>query len=128
MCLLRQVINLTNMSIEYDWMVTMRIERLIAARVSRGFTQTDLAERVGISLKQMWRYENEVSIPAADVLKRIAQELEVSADYLLGLTDNPTDHYRETELTADERKLVNDMRAGRSQSLLENALRMMDTR
>lgn len=90
----------------------MRGDRLKQIRESRGFSQKDLADRIGISDQQVYRYENGKSDPTADVLMRIAQELEVSADYLIGLVENPTDHLREDELSPMERRLIQAVRQG----------------
>ena len=45
--------------------------------------QKDLAEKSGINLKSLSRYELDTSIPPADALKLIADALGVTADYLL---------------------------------------------
>lgn len=51
----------------------MRVDRLKSIREMRGFTQQELAERSGISLRQVLRYESGESDPAADALTRIAK-------------------------------------------------------
>ena len=81
-------------------------DRIKTTRELRKLSQQDLADRTGISVRQILRYENGDSDPTAAVLSRIARELEVSADYLLGFVDNPTEHVREEDLTPDERELV----------------------
>lgn len=53
-------------------------------------TQEDLAERLGVSVIHLYRYESEKSQPVAETVGRIAESLHVSADWLLGLTDDPT--------------------------------------
>lgn len=77
----------------------MRGDRL---REARQLTQRELAARCGLGEKQIWRYENNESDPTGDYVARIARELEVSADYLLGLAEKPTDHFIPEELTVDE--------------------------
>lgn len=91
----------------------MRHDRLKQARESRQLSQEDLAIRAGVTKQQIYRYENGTNVPSADVLKLIAQELEVSADYLIGLVDVPTDHLREDDLSPMERLLIQALRAGR---------------
>jgi transcriptional regulator with XRE-family HTH domain len=93
--------------------LNMRGDRLKDARESRQFSQKDLAERIGSTDKQIWRYENGLNDPTADVLTRIAKVLEVSLDYLVGLVDEPTEHFREDDLTAMERRLIMAVREGR---------------
>ncbi len=58
-------------------------------RLIAGYSQEKLSEIVGIGSRQIWRYENGENVPDADVLAAIATTLGVSADYLLGLTDEP---------------------------------------
>ncbi len=62
-------------------------ERLHSLRKERMLTQTDAAKAAGISLKSYCRYESGERVPDADVLVRIADFYGVSADYLLGRTD-----------------------------------------
>jgi transcriptional regulator with XRE-family HTH domain len=58
-------------------------ERLAQARKTRGLTQQQLADRAQVHVVQIRRYEGGVSQPAADILKRLAIALSVSADALL---------------------------------------------
>jgi transcriptional regulator with XRE-family HTH domain len=58
-------------------------ERLARLRKERGMTQQHLADRAGVHVVQIRRYEGGVSQPAADVLKRLAIALSTSADSLL---------------------------------------------
>lgn len=84
----------------------MRGDRLKSAREARQLTQKDLGDRVGINDKQIWRYENGLNSPNADTLTDLAKALEVSLDYLVGLSDQPTGHVSEDNLTPDERRLI----------------------
>lgn len=98
-------------------------ERLRQMRVKRQYTQEELAERLNMGVLQINRYENEKTDPSADVVSRLAKELGVTADYLLGLADDPAGHLEEDELTPDERKLITALRAG----LLPEALETLTT-
>ena len=51
-----------------------------AARMSKGFTQEVLAERVGIGLRHIMGIENEGSSPSYDVLYKLIRELHIPAD------------------------------------------------
>lgn len=101
----------------------MRVDRLRQVRELRQLSQKDLGERVGTSDKQIYRYENGTNEPTADILTRIAQALEVSADYLLGMVDSPTDHVREEDLSPMERRLIQAYRKG----LIVEALKVLTT-
>ena len=52
-------------------------------RKERGFSQTILEQRSGVNSKLLSKYENCRIVPTADTLKKIAEGLEISADYLL---------------------------------------------
>lgn len=89
----------------------MRGDRLRALREAQGLTQEELALEVGSSEPQIWRYEKSENEPRADVLMRIAQFFNVSADYLLGLTDNSAMNIN-SELKAQEAAALDAWRRG----------------
>jgi transcriptional regulator with XRE-family HTH domain len=60
-------------------------QRLAQLRKDRGFTQVELAERVGMIQALISDYERSKLRPYADIVARFAEVLEVSADELLGL-------------------------------------------
>lgn len=68
----------------------MRGDRLRTLREAANLTQEELAIEIDSSEPQILRYEKNQNEPRADVLVRLAQFFSVSADYLLGLTDNPS--------------------------------------
>ena len=57
--------------------------RLVALRKAQGLTQQALAERAGISLIQVHRYESGSSQPTLDGIRTLARALAVSADTLV---------------------------------------------
>ncbi len=57
--------------------------RLVALRKEQGLTQKSLAERVGVHVTQIQRYENGSIQPTLDVIRRLAIALSVSADLLV---------------------------------------------
>ena len=63
-------------------------ERLKEIRQKRGITQDALAKRVSISPSSISLYERGIREPSLNMLISIAKELDVSTDYLLGLTNN----------------------------------------
>lgn len=58
-------------------------ERLAALRKERAFTQQQMAEKIGMHVSQLKRYESGSSQPTIEVFRRIALALNVSADMLL---------------------------------------------
>ncbi|MFO7323676.1 MAG: helix-turn-helix transcriptional regulator [Chloroflexota bacterium] len=99
-----------------------RGDRLREMRRKRQLTQDELAERLGFGQSQMNKYENGKSDPTPEVLVRLARELEVTTDWLLGLVDDPTSHLQERDLTAMERKLLSAFRRGDFKELVRIAV------
>jgi transcriptional regulator with XRE-family HTH domain len=58
-------------------------EGIRLTRQQRKLSQNELADKSGVNLKSLSRYELGKSIPPADVLKDLADALEMSADALL---------------------------------------------
>ena len=59
------------------------MERLKTARQKRGYTQNQLSKLTGINQKVISKYEQGVSLPSLDNLKKLVIALEITADYLL---------------------------------------------
>ena len=62
--------------------------RLRAARERRGVTAAHLASLTGIAAANISHYEAGQRLPGADNLRALALMLDISADYLLGLSDS----------------------------------------
>jgi transcriptional regulator with XRE-family HTH domain len=60
-------------------------KRLATIRQSKGLTQTQLGEAVGVSKRVITYYEQDDSQPPGAMLVDLARALHVSADQLLGL-------------------------------------------
>jgi transcriptional regulator with XRE-family HTH domain len=58
-------------------------DRVKQLRSEHGWSQGELAERIGGDPAQISRYENARIAPSADALVRLAQAFDVSCDYLL---------------------------------------------
>lgn len=58
--------------------------RLKQLRTERQLTQTQIADRVGITRSALSAYENETRYPSYDILVKLAYLFGVSTDYLLG--------------------------------------------
>jgi len=65
------------------------MERLRAARELREWSQSDLAARAGMPPSSIAHFETGTRKPSFDTLKRLANALEVTTDYLLGRVDEP---------------------------------------
>ena len=58
-------------------------ERIKTLRTEHGWSQGELADKVGTDARQISRYENSRITPSVDVLGRIAEALDVSLDHLV---------------------------------------------
>ena len=65
-------------------------KRLKECREKTGLTQIKVAIYCDITEKAYQNYELAVHEPKLSIIARIAQFYEVSIDYLVGLTDDPT--------------------------------------
>lgn len=90
----------------------MRSERLKELRAQMGFSQEHLARLIDIGHMQIWRYENGGSEPSSEILGRLALALNTSADYLLGLTDDPLPHGMRGILSPEEQAIIEALRQG----------------
>lgn len=62
-------------------------KRLKELRKANGYTIEQFAEKVGIAKSSVGYYENAKRLPDVEILTRIADALNVSADYLIGRTN-----------------------------------------
>jgi len=56
---------------------------ILIARRKKGLTQEELASEVGTSKQAISYYETGKRIPSSIMLKKLAEKLDVTADYLL---------------------------------------------
>lgn len=63
-----------------DWEIGQRIQK---ARLARNLKQSDLAAALGVTSKQVSKYENGVASCSASQIRIIARELDVPSGYLL---------------------------------------------
>jgi transcriptional regulator with XRE-family HTH domain len=63
--------------------------RLKRAREKANKTQGDVCKTLGISIGTLSGYERDYRKPDAEMIRRLAELYEVTADYLLGLTNDP---------------------------------------
>jgi len=63
-------------------------ERLKELRETKGISKTDLANKISLHYSQIGRYERNEANPSADMLKKLANELDVTTDYLMNGTTN----------------------------------------
>lgn len=67
--------------------------RIHALRCARGLSQKQLGDAVGLSHKAISTLESGTRSTTLEKLVRLSDFFNVSADYLLGLADDPARHY-----------------------------------
>ena len=67
-------------------------ERLIELKESNNILQKDIAKSINLSLRSYQRYEYGEREPTSSVLIKLADYFDVSLDYLVGRSDDPTRH------------------------------------
>lgn len=80
-------------------------EQLQQLRKSRGLTQDDLAEILGISLSSYQKYERDAISPSYETLCKIADFYHVTTDYLLG-RESATDPFDMLQLPEDQKSVM----------------------
>lgn len=68
--------------------ITFFGEKLKAVRKSKRLTQLDLSKRLGVSKGTVSAYEQGLSYPSVETLVNICGILDISSDYLLGISDD----------------------------------------
>lgn len=64
----------------------MLSKRIYEVRMSFGWTQVQLAQKLGVTKQTVSNWENDNIQPSIDMLVKLSNIFNVSTDYLLGLT------------------------------------------
>jgi transcriptional regulator with XRE-family HTH domain len=86
-------------------------QRIRQLREAQGYTRRELSDKIGMTEMQIIRYESGKSDATGEALTRLAAVLNVSTDYLLGITDVPTPNLNR-EFTPDELAVIDAWRRG----------------
>ena len=84
------------------------------ARERKGLSQKDIAEKIGVAKSTYSLYESGNREPNVQTIKRIADILNVSADELLGINDEPITlaaHFDGSEYTEEELNRIKEFAA-----------------
>lgn len=93
----------------------MNGNRLRTIRNLRGLTQQELAERAGVNQQAIARYEKNITEATDGALTSIARALNITSDYLLGLSDLPTPVSNVfNDISDRELSIIGHLRAGRT--------------
>ncbi|MGN0456489.1 MAG: helix-turn-helix domain-containing protein [Acutalibacteraceae bacterium] len=84
-------------------------ERLKELRTDRDMSQIELAKALNLRSSAISKYENNLTQPSIDTLKKLANIFDVTVDYLVGVSDieNP---YEKDKITPYEAEFVAKLR------------------
>lgn len=79
-------------------------------RIENNLTQKELADKLGVTNKSVWAYENSYAVPSIETLIKLADTFNCTVDYLVGReqefgSGRPLNTSEEFELISNYRKL-----------------------
>src|SRR5258705_12956454 len=83
--------------------------RLRQIREKRELSQSDLARRAGMQPSAVAHFEADRRKPSFDNARALAKALDISADYLLGITEATTAFRDESKLSTKDRQYIQGM-------------------
>ena len=86
-------------------------ENLKTARKAKGITQEELALRLNVVRQTISKWEKGLSVPDADLLIRLSEELEVSVSKLLGT--KIINEQEDTDIVAEQLSQINALLSDR---------------
>ena len=90
-------------------------DRLAAARESAGMTQSALAKRLGVKLKSLQGWEQDLSEPRANKLSTLAGLLNVTMQWLMSGEGDGLTQPEEEAISPDVNAVLTEIRAMRTQ-------------
>lgn len=91
--------------------------RLRTARKAKCMTQSELADKCHCMDVQIRKYESGQNDPSLSKLIQLARALDVSLDWICGLTDNSPQHIELQTKIQEAEKIVNELRDIRDKAL-----------
>ena len=86
------------------------LERIRELRAEKGYTMYYLANKIGVSDAAISNWENGVNEPKANYIVKLANVFDVTADYLLGRSNDMGLIEIAADLSDDEQELINQYR------------------
>lgn len=97
-------------------------EKIRRIRSEKGLSQAALEKISGVNSKLLSKYENERIVPTADTLKKIAEALEISADYLIFDNAPRSGLSKLTDLELFEKFLQVEKMAPENRNMIKNLI------
>ena len=88
------------------------LDRLAQMRLEKKLTHQRMAEKLGITRQAYGNYESGKRDVDTETLAKIADILETNADYLIGLTDNPSPNKNDEDLNKQFEEFINNPNHG----------------
>jgi transcriptional regulator with XRE-family HTH domain len=104
----------------------LQANRLRSLRLNHNHTYASLAQALDLNMRQIVRYEASESDPSSDVVTRMADTFNVSADYLLGRTDDPTPPAHHADLSPDEQAILAALRRDEPLTAIKLIIQTLD--
>jgi transcriptional regulator with XRE-family HTH domain len=86
--------------------MALHVERLQRLREENGWSQRELSRRCGIGITMISKYEAGQAEPTTSSLRKMAEVLDVSADFLIGLSDSPRGHLGDGTLSDEDETVL----------------------
>lgn len=85
-------------------------ENVKRIRKERGWSQTELADKIGAHLNHVNKIENNKYMPSFDTVQKLAEVLQVSLDYLANSNDEISEDLKiEDQTFAEKIRLLNSL-------------------
>lgn len=94
-------------------------QRIARLRKERGYTQVEVAEKMGIIQVLISDYERDKLRPHPEVIVRFAQALDVTTDELLGIKESPTAGIKSSLKTLRRLKRIEDLPPSQQKALFK---------
>ena len=103
-------------------------EKMKKARLAKGLTQEQMAEKLGVNKGTISHYEKGKTFPGEEKLRMVAETLNVSFDYLLGegeMLDNLSGHESSDKLAVKEKVVEIDKVKAESLDIVDEAIKKL---
>ncbi len=94
-------------------------DRIQSLRKSKGMSQEELADAVGVSRQAVSKWESEQATPDLDKVVIMSEVFEVTTDYLLKGIEPVKDNDHKTMADVIDQKILTPKNAGRAKSIFK---------